>query len=169
MKSSRKPTVTDLWVVNASPIISLANCGCLELINKLCDEAVVPQSVVDEIIAGPESDPARLAIEGGWGIRIRSPVPCTDLIEWGLGAGETAVLALALERSPATVVLDDAVGRACAKAMNVQVIGTIGIIIRAKKRSLIPSAATAIASLRDTGLYLSDDVVAGALRYCGEE
>jgi predicted nucleic acid-binding protein len=55
--------MSDLWVVNASPLIVFGKIGQLDLPTRLPNEIVVPQAVADEIVAGPESDAARLATE----------------------------------------------------------------------------------------------------------
>ena len=95
--------MADGWVVNASPLIALAHAKKLELLEKLPSELVVPEAVVDEILAGPD-DPARRALVSGWGPRRAATVP-ERVAEWGLGKGESAVLALALELD-ATAMLD---------------------------------------------------------------
>ena len=67
---------------------------------------VVPSAVADEIRAGPAHDPALVALESG---RFAKPVPVDLLpmvVEWGLGAGESAVLSLAAISS-AVAVIDD--------------------------------------------------------------
>ena len=53
-------------------------------------------------------------------------------------------------------------------ASPVIVIGTLGIIIRAKMRGLIPSAADVVRDIRDAGLFLHDATIAVALRHIGE-
>lgn len=84
------------WVVNASPVITLAKAGYLHLFDQLAHEVLLPTPVISEILAGPPADPARKAVESGWGHPV-APGPIPDLIlEWGLGAGESSVLALAL-------------------------------------------------------------------------
>ena len=55
--------MSDLWVANASPLIVFGKIGQLDLLTQLPDEIIVPQAVADEILAGPENDAARLAIE----------------------------------------------------------------------------------------------------------
>lgn len=55
--------MSDLWVVNASPLIVFGKIGQLDLLTRLAREVVVPQVVATEIIAGPENDVARLAVE----------------------------------------------------------------------------------------------------------
>jgi predicted nucleic acid-binding protein len=48
--------VTDVWIVNASPLITLAKVDQIQLLQKLCRELLVPQAVVLEILAGPSSE-----------------------------------------------------------------------------------------------------------------
>ena len=76
----------------------------------LCDEleaklrraedraAKFAEAVVAEILAGPVSDPARRALEEGWAQPLAPATISAELLEWGLGAGETAVLAVARAR-----------------------------------------------------------------------
>ncbi len=78
------------------------------------------------------------------------------------------MLALAQERAPAVAVLDDAAARTCAKAIGVPVIGSLGIIVRAKKQGLLSSAAEAVRTLRDTGLSLDNETIHRALQLIGE-
>jgi hypothetical protein len=67
------------WVVNASPVITLAKAGYLHLFDQLSQEILIPRPVIEEILAGPPSDPARKAAESGWGHPV-SPGPIPDLV-----------------------------------------------------------------------------------------
>lgn len=49
--------MSDVWVVNASPVIALAKADALGLLERSCRELLVPEAVVAEILAGPPSDP----------------------------------------------------------------------------------------------------------------
>ena len=49
------------------------------------------------------------------------------------------------------------------------VLGSLGVILRSKRRGLLSSAAGAFAALRDSGLYLDNATVAAALRSVGEQ
>lgn len=159
--------MTDTWVVNASPIIALAKVDQLHLLSGLCMEVLVPEAVVAEILAGPPSDPARQTLQQGWGRQVPPQAVSPSLIEWGLGAGETAVLAVAMEKR-LTAVLDDAAARTSAKALGIPVIGTLGGVLRAKTKGLIPSAAAVLASLQANGLWLDKEVLRSALKGVGE-
>jgi predicted nucleic acid-binding protein len=155
--------VRNSWIVNASPIICLAKIGRLDLLVAFSDEVVIPLPVVREVQAGMPQDPARLAVESGWGLRREPKTTPGRVIEWGLGEGETSVIALALEED-ARAVLDDAAARACARACGVSVIGTLGLILRAARAGLVPSAEEVLDELRRAGLRLAESTVQAALR-----
>ena len=141
----------DRWVANASPVITLAKAGHLALLTALATEVLLPEAVVAEVLAGPVTDPARQAVEEGWGTRVAVPRVPVAVLEWGLGAGETAVL-------------DDAASRRCARTLGIPSMGTLGVVIRAKHQGRIVSAAVVIGALRTAGLYVDDALMARVLR-----
>jgi len=161
--------VSERWILNASPLIVLARIDRTDLLFALADELVVPRAVAAEIKAGLASDRARRAIEAGKFVIVDTPLPPAEVLAWDLGAGETAVLSLAVAEDGWTVILDDAMARKCARSFSRRVKGTLGIILLAQQRGLIPSAAEAIRSLRATGLHLDDQIIREALaRTTGE-
>lgn len=161
--------MAEVWVVNASPIITLAKAGHLGLVTDLADQVLVPAAVASEVLAGPEADPARLALEHGWGQRVLVEEVPGPILEWSLGAGEAQVLAVGRERKGSTVVLDDAEGRRCARTLGVPLLGTLGIVL-AKKRGRVKSAAKVLRDLLGVGFYLDEDLIAEVLeRAAGEK
>ena len=48
-----------LWVVNASPIISLANIAHAHLLPDSCDQLIIPRAVEQEILDGSDDDLAK--------------------------------------------------------------------------------------------------------------
>lgn len=157
------------WVLNASPIITLAKVGHLDLLAGVAPDIGIPQAVVREITAGPENDPGRRALESGWGKRFARSRIHPEVLGWSLGAGETEVLSIALEKSGWTAVVDDATARACARSLNVPVIGTLGVVLRAKRRGLVASASKIIRELCSAGLYLDDQFVRAVLKQVAGE
>ena len=161
--------MTERWVLNASPLIVLARVGQEHLFHTLADEAVVPRAVAVEIEAGPADDPARQVIAGGH-FPIVDVTPAPEILAWDLGAGETAVLSDALEEQGWTVILDDAVARKCARSFDLRLKGTLAVVILAKQRGLIPSAADVLRSLLNIGFRLDENVIREALsRTVGEK
>jgi len=151
------------WVLNASPLIALAKIDQLHLLTGLGAEIVVPQAVADEIDAGPSDDAARRWL-GSLPVPIVPAAVEPDVLAWDLGAGESAVLSHAYRNQGWTVVLDDRAARRCAHALAIPVIGTLGIILRAKKEGLIQEAVPILKKLQGAGFHLDDHVVAEALR-----
>ena len=120
-------------IVNTSPLQYLFEVGQLELFPKLFGRIIVPEAVVAELAAGRRlgvSLPEPEAIE--WIDRRRPVSPIAGLLSWDVGAGESAVLSLALERPGSWVVLDDKLARQAAIHLNLPLLGTAGILLRAK-------------------------------------
>jgi predicted nucleic acid-binding protein len=65
-------------------------------------------------------------------------------------------------------VLDDRAARRCAAAHNVPVIGTLGIVLRAKNNRQIESARPLVNELIAAGMFLDDEFVDQALATVGE-
>ena len=159
----------EIWVVNSSPIITLAKAGHLEILEPPATTLLIPEAVAAEILAGPPDDPARKALESGWGHRVASGRLPNRILEWGLGAGETAVLSMALEEPGRMAVLDDAAARTCARTFGIPLLGTLGAVLRAKREGLIESAARVVAALRAAGLRLDDKTIRTALERGAQE
>lgn len=160
--------MSDVFVVNASPVIVLAKIGHLGLLTRLADRVLLPSAVADEILAGPDGDPARVAVASGWGERVDPVATEQRIIEWSLGAGESAVIATASQCRPAVAVLDDAQAGSCARTVGVPVKGTLGIVLRAKRQGVISAAAPLVHAIGDSGAYVSDAVARAALKAVGE-
>jgi predicted nucleic acid-binding protein len=156
-----------VWVINASPLILLGKLGRLDLIAALANRVMVPAAVIDEIAAGAGDATAGLVVD--WARRKVDPdisVP-GSIVGWDLGAGESQVLARCMSGSH-TAVLDDGEARAAAKVHGVAHVGTLGVILRARRAGLIPAARPLIDELLARGSYLSANLVQDALRKLGE-
>ncbi len=73
------------------------------------------------------------------------------------------ILRLVYLHSDTEVILDDLAARRCAKYLEIPVRGTLGLVLIAKQRNVIPSARRVLEKLRLAGMYLSDRVMNQAL------
>ena len=156
-------------IVNTSPLQYLHQLALMDLLPKLFGRSTVTQSVLTELAQGrrlgldlpfPETLP--------W-IDVRQPSsPAGGLLASDLGAGESATLALALERPGSWAVLDDRLARQAAVALRVPLLGTAGILLRAKRASHLPSVAPALAQLAALGFRLKPATRRAILRLAGE-
>ncbi len=163
--------MSEALIVNASPLVFLGKAGSLELLRGIgLGRVIVPAAVVEEVVASGHSDRAGSALAAAdWIERpARAAIP-TGVVEWDLGAGESEVIALALATPGARAVIDDLAARRCARALGVEVIGTLGVVIAASRRGLVTDPRHAIEELRAAGMWLSDAVIARALKLAGVE
>jgi predicted nucleic acid-binding protein len=160
--------LADVAVVNASPLIYLTRAGKLELLRLAAGEVVVPAAVEREVGQWGHDDPAARALaEATW---LRGVPDCTasaSIQAWDLGPGETSVLAWA-SQNDALAVVDDLAARRCAAAHHIPVRGTLGLVLVARRRGVIPLARPVVEELRVAGMYLSDAVQDRALALVGE-
>jgi predicted nucleic acid-binding protein len=150
-------------VVNASPLIALAKVGRLDLLLNDGQRLIVPEPVAKEIFAGPANDPARRALENGFGAPFQPTEVDVDVLAWSLGAGESSVLTVA-RYMDALAILDDSDARVAARTLGIRLTGTLGIVIQGVREGHVASASGLIRELREAGLRLQDRAIAEALR-----
>ena len=158
------------WIFNASPVILLGKIHQLHLIEALSPGFRIPRAVIEEIGAGCSDDPAvKWLKEPSIADHIvDAPAAPPFLVQWDLGAGETAVLSLALAQNGAVAVLDDLAARKFALTFQVPLLGTLGLLIRAKNAGLVGRIAPHIQNLESAGANLSHAVIARALLLANE-
>jgi len=156
-------------VVDASPLIVLFKSGLASLLPQLFTEIVVPATVRREVMAGGKDDPAVAGLaNAAWAAPVEDPPIPPVIAAWDLDAGESCVLAQALQMNGARALVDDRAARNCAKVLQIRSLGTVGVILLAKRRGLIDSARLALTKISDAGCWLSADLVEAALVEAGE-
>jgi uncharacterized protein len=158
-----------VWVVNASPLILLGKIGHVALLSELSDELIVPEMVVREVGGKPDGERVISEVASFAGARFEAGTATSAVLTaWNLGPGESQVLALAGASPGRRAVLDDLEARRCAQSFGLPMIGTLGVVLRAKRRGVIEMARPVIEHLRRAGLYASDSLVERALAHIGE-
>ncbi len=157
------------WVVNASPIIVLCKAGAINAITGVCTELIVPSGVAEEIAQGPPGDPAVEWLLSS-GRKLIQDVGLVDarVSAFDLGKGESQVISVALETPGAWAVVDDRAARRCADTLIVPVLGTLGVLLAAKKQGNIPAVAPILDCIVECGFRVSEPVKKSILRLAGE-
>ncbi len=157
------------WVVNASPIISLAKIDRIHLLSELCDEVVIPQGVADEIDLGGYTDSAVIWLQQ-FGQAFIQPAPVIDskIASWDLGVGESQVLSWIINHPGYEAIIDDLAARKAAKILQIPVRGTLAVIVLAKQMGYISSVKQDLENLVQVGLRISPTVLAQAIALAGE-
>ena len=161
------PSRVDVVVSDAGPLISLGRLDLLQLLPALFAHVQVPHEVLAECLARPEQADTQCvlaALDAGW-LHVCAALPLAEPPE--LGLGERAAIGRALEIG-AGLLADDLGARTVAKAHGLAVIGTLGVLVIAKKSGHIERIAPLIERLRASGQRLSHTAVADALAMAGE-
>ena len=161
--------MTKQLAVNCSPLILLGRISRLDLLPALAERVVVPSAVIGELKSKDHEDWLAQTVSSHPGIEVvDAPSPTAEIQRWRLGEGETAVLSFCLANPGFRAVLDDLRGRRCALALGVPIFGTLGVIVEARRRELIPVASPLVAAIRGFGYYIEDHLIEAALRQVGE-
>lgn len=80
-------------------------------------------------------------------------------IEKRLDKGEASSIALALEIKNSILIIDEVKGRKIAKSFDLDIIGTIGILLLANKKGVITDVMGTILKLVNRGFRLSDKLI----------
>ncbi|UTF55792.1 nucleic acid-binding protein [Natronosalvus rutilus] len=140
-------------VADTGPLIHLDEIDALDLLS-VVDKLLIPQTVYDELKI--DTVPAALSTIGYELVEAEVTERTDDL-----DPGETAALAVASKHS-AVLLTDDLAARDAAEDVNVEVHGSIGVIVLAYTRGELTKskAAELMRALQtETSLFITDAVV----------
>lgn len=153
-------------VVNTGPLISLAAGGVLSLLRDLPHQFLVPGEVRDEIVSGQRRGRQGVDLSGVTIVESDGPMDALTLSL--LDRGEAAVVQYALENNIGTVCIDEKKGRRIARAVDLEVVGTLGLLLEAKKLGILPAIAPVIERLIDHGVWYQSGLLLSVLSSAGE-
>ena len=152
-------------ISNTSPVLNLAIIGRLDLLKLQFGTVFIPQAVLQELRLEedlPGTPAIRQAIDSGWlVVQGITNVPLVQALKRELDAGESEAIALALEQSADWVLLDEREGRRVAKTFGLNVVGIIGVLLRAEKQSQIEAFEQEITALKtQAGFWINPALLA---------
>lgn len=157
------------WAVNASPIITLAKIGRINLLPQLCDEMVIPQGVADEIQQGGYNDSASAWIQTEGKSFVKPSLGIDPVVaSWDLGAGESHVLSWCIRHPEYEAILDDRAARKAANILQIPIRGTLSIVALAKQERAIASVRAEVEKLIESGFRITEDVLLKVLELADE-
>lgn len=160
----------ELIVADSGPLIALGHVDCLGVLAAIHARVIVPAEVERECMARPDKPAARAieaAFDAGWLRRQPAHPSLSGRSFASLGPGESAAIELA-EALGAILLIDERRGRAVATARSLRVVGTVAVLVAARRRDLIPALAPLLDTLRGRGDVLSDALIEAALARVGE-
>ena len=160
-------------VADASVLIGLSGIGLLSLLrDRFPDGVLVPPAVWREVVERGGNRPGVKEIAGATWITVLEPKDgeVVRVLRINLDEGEAEAIALAHEQRADAVLVDERDGRQTATEMGLQVLGTVGLLIWAKRTGrLAGNLREALDRLQERSRFrISRAVYEAALRTVGE-
>ena len=160
-----------LLVADSGPLIALARLDLLALPGRLFERVLVTAVVWDEVTRAPrpaEVAPLLACLHAGLIEVLPTPASASSApVDLRLDEGEQSAIALALDVK-ATLLIDERLGRASAQAAGLQVIGTLGLLARARQQGWIGPLRPVLDALAASGYFLAPLLVEQVLQAVGE-
>lgn len=137
---------------NTTPLIALSSIHQLGILPRIFGKIYVVEAVLDECRRGGRIVVPEL-LDFEWIVPVEHTVTTVypALIE--LDYGEKFTLTMARSMSANLVVIDEKIGRNMAEYMGLSVVGTLGILLKAKQLGCITSFCDCARAMREQGIF----------------
>lgn len=150
--------MTSKAVTNSTCLIGLERIERLDILPQVFDIVFAPPAVAKEV---------RTSLD--W-LRVQAVVNPSVVIalRTQMDEGEAEAISLALEVENALLILDDKKARRVAQQIGMKVIGTVGMLLRAKRQGVIVEIKPLLQKLTAVDFRISQGIIQEALRLSGE-
>jgi len=154
-----------ILIADSSALVALAIVDKLDILEKLFGEVYVPRAVYNEVRQENKEESKKLELY------------CEDRVldistafnfNISLGQGESEAIVLYKEKNADFLLCDDKKAKKFAQNFGINVIGSLGILIKAKKENLIPEISSLIESLKSSRIFIDDEIYKLVLEMAGE-
>lgn len=146
-----------ILVADSSSLIALSICDQLDLLEKLFENVQVPISVYKEIDIPDKPESGRIKKflqEKISKVDLSSYIISTPI----LGKGELEAMALYKQVKADYLLTDDKQARKVAEYNKIKIVGSMGVLIMAKKQGLIKSIKPSLDAIYNSYIYISEDL-----------
>lgn len=156
-------------IADAGPLIAFARLGQLELLTQVFAQVLVTEEVFAECTCRADYAEAQPILAAAQNQRIQrcTAPPVHFELALHVDGGEASAIAAAADWGCA-VLMDDKAGRRMAKNFGVASIGTVGVLVLAKQKNLLPHIKPLLVQLTASGYFLGDSLISSALLSAGE-
>ncbi|MFV2057255.1 MAG: DUF3368 domain-containing protein [Thiohalomonadales bacterium] len=157
-------------VADSGPLIAIAHLELFSILPNVLGTVWVPDAVLRECLyipTRPDAITIQTALDNTWIQARKSNFTGGERFPVSLGEGELAAIQMAKELV-CPILIDDKLGRRYASLEGIQVIGTAGVLIKAKQLGDVNLLAPLLKTLRRRGYHLSAPLIKRILEMCGE-
>ncbi len=156
-------------VSNTTPILSLLKINKLNLLKGLYGKISVPGAVFQEIENGKDKPYYQNLSALDW-IEIKKIKNIdSKMYLLDLDDGEAEALILAKEQNADLIIMDEILGRKYAKKFQLNLTGTLGVLLKAKERGFIKSISDLLEELTKKGTWLNPKLILKVKQIANEE
>ncbi len=145
-------------VTNSTCLIGLERIERLDILPQVFSTVTIPTAVSTEV-----------GLSADW-LTVRSVqnLAVVATLKTQVDEGEAEAIALAMELGDVFVILDDRKARQLALQLSLKVIGTVGMLLRAKRKGIIPEIKPLLTALNQADFRISEALIQKALLLAGE-
>lgn len=156
-------------VSDSSPLISLAILKKLNLLEQIFDRIWIPKAVYDEITMKDKPYSGELQRFSESRIKEVQNELAVRMLLNELDIGESEALVLALENNIDDILMDEYKGRRIAEAQGLSPIGTVGVLLQAKRKGFLEKVKPELDELMLHHRRISAALYNKALELAGEK
>ncbi|MEZ4776340.1 MAG: DUF3368 domain-containing protein [Bacteroidia bacterium] len=145
-------------IADTSCLVLYDKINQLEILRKTFPELIVTQEVAEEFGDLPDW----LTI-----MDVKDKEKYLELIG-NLGKGEASSIALALEFEDSLLIIDEKKGRKVAEGLRIEIIGSLGVLVKAKENGVIQSVKDIFLVIDKTNFRITESLRIEVLRASGE-
>jgi len=145
-------------VCDASCLILLEKINRLELLQRIFGTVHITDIISQEFIT---SVPLWMEVHSSESILLKGLMNVLD-------SGEASAITLATQLEDSLLIIDESKGRKIAKRMGINITGTLGLLLLAKKKGHISSVKMVIDEIQSTNFRVSSNIVQKVLELAAE-
>jgi uncharacterized protein len=156
-----------ILIADSSALIALSACDSLTLLDALFGQVWVPETVFNEVALLDKPQAQRLRHY------LQDKVCKVDLknfifLDAFADLGETAAMLLYKKLGANYLLIDDKRGRKVAKINQIRTIGSLGVLLQAKRAGLIPLVKPLLRQIASSPVFVGAELIQTVLDLAGE-
>lgn len=146
----------------------VADASCFILLDKI-DEIHLLQKLFNVVVTSEEIAKEFGKLLPDWvEVRTVKDKNFQSVLFLQVDLGEASAIALASENQPSLLIIDDLKGRKLAKRLNLNITGTLGLILTAKREGALPAIKPLLDKIQLTNFRISPVLLKGILQQAHE-
>lgn len=156
-----------ILVADSSALVALAACDSLSLLDEIFGQVIVPEAVFHEVVRADKFQSNRLKDYLHDKVR-QVEMQRFVYLDAFADAGETEAMLLYKEVAADYLLIDDKRGRKIASINQIRTIGSLGVLLQAKRMGLVRHIAPLVRKITESPIFISEGLVATVLELAGE-